>query len=127
MGAKNHAIVMPDADRDDAVNALVSATFGATGQRCMALSVAVLVGDAKGWVPDIVAAAKKLKLGPGNKEGVDISPLAYKELHERVHHLVSTVEKEGGRLLLDGRNAKVDGYPNGYWFGPTVIDNVQNH
>jgi malonate-semialdehyde dehydrogenase (acetylating) / methylmalonate-semialdehyde dehydrogenase len=57
MGAKNHAIVMPDADRDDAINALVSATFGATGQRCMALSVAILVGESREWVPDIVKAA----------------------------------------------------------------------
>jgi malonate-semialdehyde dehydrogenase (acetylating) / methylmalonate-semialdehyde dehydrogenase len=76
---------MPDADKDDAVNALVSATFGATGQRCMALSVGILVGETRNWVGDIIAAAKKLKVGPGNKDGVDIAPLAYKELHERVH------------------------------------------
>jgi len=66
MGAKNHAIIMPDADKEDALNALVSATFGATGQRCMALSVGIFVGESKKWVPDIVEKAKKLKLGPGN-------------------------------------------------------------
>ena len=126
MGAKNHAVVMPDADREDAINALVSATFGATGQRCMALSVAILVGESKKWVPEIVEKAKKLKLGPGNQEGVDISPLAYPELLTRVNHLIGSAEKEGGKLLLDGRHPKVPNHPNGNWVGPTVIDNVRN-
>jgi malonate-semialdehyde dehydrogenase (acetylating)/methylmalonate-semialdehyde dehydrogenase len=66
MGAKNHGIVMPDADKDDALNALCNAAFGASGQRCMALSVAVLVGDANNWIPDLVKKAKTFKIGPGN-------------------------------------------------------------
>jgi malonate-semialdehyde dehydrogenase (acetylating)/methylmalonate-semialdehyde dehydrogenase len=80
MGAKNHGVIMPDADKEDALNAVVSATFGATGQRCMALSVVIMVGKAREWVPDIVAKAKKLKIGPGSMEGVDVAPLCYKEL-----------------------------------------------
>lgn len=80
MGAKNHGVIMPDCDKDDALNALVSAAFGATGQRCMALSVAVMVGETKNWVPELVEKAKKLKLGNGAEEGVDIAPLCYPEL-----------------------------------------------
>lgn len=80
MGAKNHGIIMPDCDKEDALNALVSAAFGATGQRCMALSVAILVGDTKHWVKDLKAKAQKLVLGSGFDEGVDVAPLCYPEV-----------------------------------------------
>lgn len=83
MGAKNHAIVMPDADKEDALNALVGAAFGATGQRCMATSVAVMVGESKEWVSELVNKSRKLKVGAGWIDGTDVSPLAYKEVRKK--------------------------------------------
>jgi len=120
MGAKNHCIVMPDADKEDTLNAITGACFGSTGQRCMAISVVVLVGDAQQWVPDLVAKAKTLKVGPGH-ENYDIAPLQSKAHLQRVEALIADGEKNG-KLLLDGRGVKVDGYPNGNWVGPTIID-----
>jgi len=80
MAAKNHALFMPDADKDEALNALVGAAFGATGQRCMALSVAVFVGESKQWIPSLVEKTKGLVVGAGHEKGIDISPLAYSEV-----------------------------------------------
>jgi len=124
MGAKNHAIIMPDAEKEDALNAVVGAAFGASGQRCMALSVVVLVGDTKSWVPDIVAKARSFKTGPGH-EAVDVSPLISVEAKQRVEKLIAQGASEGASLVLDGRGVKVPGYPNGNFVGPTVFDNVQ--
>eukprot|EP00343_Euplotes_focardii_P012305 CAMPEP_0205833984 /NCGR_PEP_ID=MMETSP0206-20130828/50434_1 /ASSEMBLY_ACC=CAM_ASM_000279 /TAXON_ID=36767 /ORGANISM="Euplotes focardii, Strain TN1" /LENGTH=344 /DNA_ID=CAMNT_0053140793 /DNA_START=477 /DNA_END=1511 /DNA_ORIENTATION=+ len=123
MGAKNHCIVLPDADKEDTLNALIGATFGSTGQRCMALAVTVMVGDAQDWVPELVAKAQELKVGPGNDETVDIAPLSSKEALLKVERLIESGARNG-KLLLDGRNVKVEGYPEGNWIGPTVIDNV---
>ena len=75
MGAKNHAIVMPDANKEQTLNALVGASFGAAGQRCMAISVAVLVGEASRWIPDIVEKAKTLKVDAGTEKGADVGPV----------------------------------------------------
>lgn len=80
MGAKNHCIVLPDADREDAINAIVGASFGATGQRCMALPVAVFVGKSKEWVADLVAKAKKLVVTAGIEKNCEVGPLCYPEL-----------------------------------------------
>jgi malonate-semialdehyde dehydrogenase (acetylating)/methylmalonate-semialdehyde dehydrogenase len=124
MGAKNHCIVLPDADKEDCLNALTGATFGSTGQRCMAISVTVLVGEAQQWVDELVEKAKKLKVGPGNDETVDIPPLNSAEALERAEKLIEEGSK-GGKLLLDGRKPKIDGYPKGNWIGPTVIDHVK--
>ena len=123
LGAKNHAIVLPDADREDAVNALIGASFGSTGQRCMAISVAVMVGEASSWVPEIVEKAKKLRLGAGFDEGVDVAPLQNRQLKEKVEAYIAQGSKEA-TLLLDGRGARVAEYPNGNFVGPTVIDGV---
>jgi len=90
----------------------------------MALSVAVMVGETKNWIPEIVEKARNMKVGPGTQEGVDIAPMCYPELRDRVKMLIGTAEKEGAKLLLDGRNCKIEGYPNGFWVGPTVIDEV---
>jgi len=84
---------MPDADKEDALNALVNAAFGASGQRCMALTTAVFVGDSADWIPDLAAKAKSFKIGPGNEKGIDLSPVAYKELKERIIKLIGTAEK----------------------------------
>ena len=89
----------------------------------MALTTVILVRETKNWLPDIVEKAKKLTVGPGH-ENCDIAPLNHKELYDRVHTILGTVEKEGGKLILDGRNYKVNNHPNGLFVGPTVIDNV---
>jgi len=123
MGAKNHSIVMPDCEKEDALNALTGACFGSTGQRCMAISVIVLVGDAQEWVPELVEKAKTLKVGPG-AENYDIAPLQSREHLRRVEELIADGEKNG-KLLLDGRNPTVPGYPNGNWVGPTIIDHCK--
>lgn len=80
MGAKNHAIIMPDADKEDALNALTNAAFGASGQRCMALTTAVFVGESAKWIDDLAAKAKSFKIGAGKEDGIDLAPVAYKEL-----------------------------------------------
>jgi malonate-semialdehyde dehydrogenase (acetylating)/methylmalonate-semialdehyde dehydrogenase len=92
MGAKNHAIIMPDADKEDAVNSLIGACFGSTGQRCMAISVAIMVGDSQQWIPDIVEKTKKLTTGAG-VNNPDIAPLITKESKDRVERLIGTAEK----------------------------------
>lgn len=120
MGAKNHAIVMPDAEKEDCLNALVGACFGSTGQRCMAISVVVLVGDAQNWVPEIVEKSKKLKVGPGH-ENFDICPTNNKHHLKKIESLIADGEKNA-KVILDGRGVKVDGYPNGNWIGQTIID-----
>src|SRR5690606_6947360 len=103
MGAKNHAIVLPDAHKEQTLNALVGAAFGAAGQRCMAVSVAVLVGEARQWVPELVARARTLKVGPG-KENLDLGPLISCAAKERVQSLIDQGVAEGATLELDGRH-----------------------
>lgn len=125
MGAKNHAVIMPDANKEQSLNALVGAGFGAAGQRCMAVSVAVLVGDANRWIPDIVAKAKSLKVSAGTEPGADLGPLVSKQAKQRVEGLIEQGVKEGAKLELDGRNAKVAGYDKGNFVGPTVFSGVK--
>jgi malonate-semialdehyde dehydrogenase (acetylating)/methylmalonate-semialdehyde dehydrogenase len=127
MGAKNHAIVMPDASKDQALNALVGAAFGAAGQRCMATSVAVLVGEANNWIPDIVEKAKSLKVNAGVIAGTDVGPVISKQAKARIEGLIAKGAAEGCKIDLDGRNVKVDGYPNGNFIAPTVISGVKPH
>jgi len=123
MGAKNHGIVMPDADKDDTINALIGACFGSTGQRCMAISVVVLVGDSQEWIPEIVERASKLKCGPGHLNA-DIGPTNNKALLANIERLIADGEKNAS-LLLDGRNPVVEGYPDGNWIGASVIDGCE--
>ena len=125
MGAKNHAIVMPDANKEQTLNALAGAGFGAAGQRCMAVSVAVLVGDAQKWVPDLIAKANSLKMGGGTEKGVDIGPLISCAAHDRVNYLIERGIADGATLALDGRNPKVPGYEKGNFIGPTVFADVK--
>lgn len=122
MGAKNHAIVMPDADKEDTINSIIGACYGSTGQRCMAISVVMLVGDSAQWIPEIVEKSKALTIGPG-MDNCDIAPINSAPALERIERLIEDGAKNAD-LLLDGRRPKVDGYPNGNWVGPTVIDNV---
>lgn len=125
MGAKNHAVVLPDANRTQTVNALVGAAFGAAGQRCMATSVAVLVGKAREWLPDIKEAASKLKVNAGCEPGTDVGPVVSKRAKERVLGLIESGIQEGAKLELDGRGVKVPGYENGNFVGPTLFSGVK--
>jgi malonate-semialdehyde dehydrogenase (acetylating)/methylmalonate-semialdehyde dehydrogenase len=124
MGAKNHAVVMPDASKEQALNSLVGATFGAAGQRCMATSVTVLVGEAQKWIPDIVAKAKTLKVSAGMEKGADLGPVVSKNAKNRILGLVEDGIKEGAKLELDGRGIKVPGYDQGNFIGPTIFSAV---
>ena len=119
MGAKNHAVVLPDANKEQSLNALVGATFGAAGQRCMATSVTVLVGEAQKWIPDIVAKAKTLKVNAGVEKGADLGPVVSKNAKQRILGLIESGISEGAKLELDGRTIKVAGYEKGNFIGPT--------
>jgi len=125
MGAKNHAVVMPDANKEQSLNALVGATFGAAGQRCMATSVTVLVGEAQKWIPDIVAKAKTLKVNAGVEKGTDLGPVVSKNAKHRILGLIEEGIKEGANLELDGRAVKVPGYEHGNFIGPTIFSGVK--
>jgi malonate-semialdehyde dehydrogenase (acetylating)/methylmalonate-semialdehyde dehydrogenase len=125
MGAKNHAVVLPDANKEQSLNALVGSTFGAAGQRCMATSVTVLVGEARKWIPEIVAKAKTLKVNAGSEKGTDLGPVVSKSAKQRILGLIEDGIKEGAKLELDGRAIKVAGYENGNFIGPTVFSEVR--
>lgn len=118
---------MPDADREATVNALVGAGFGAAGQRCMALSTVLFVGESKEWIHDIVAKAKNLKVGPGLDSTTDVGPLISKESKQRVESLIEQGVKDGAKLLLDGRGVKVPGHENGNFVGPTVLMDIDEN
>ncbi|MFP3606848.1 CoA-acylating methylmalonate-semialdehyde dehydrogenase [Paraburkholderia sp. SIMBA_053] len=124
MGAKNHAVVLPDASREHTLNALAGAGFGAAGQRCMATSVVVLVGKAQEWLPELVERAKTLKVNAGNEPGTDVGPVVSRAAKERVLKLIQSGVDEGATLLLDGRDVKVKGYESGNFIGPTIFSNV---
>ncbi|MCJ9710823.1 aldehyde dehydrogenase family protein, partial [Bordetella hinzii] len=107
-----------------ALNQLVGAAFGAAGQRCMATSVAVLVGEARNWLPDFVERAKKLKVNAGTDRQADLGPLVSVNARKRVEGLIQKGVEEGAKLLLDGRGIKVEGYGDGNFVGPTIFDGV---
>jgi malonate-semialdehyde dehydrogenase (acetylating)/methylmalonate-semialdehyde dehydrogenase len=125
MGAKNHAVVLPDANKEQSLNALVGAGFGAAGQRCMATSVAVLVGKANDWIPDIVAKARSLKVNAGTEKGADLGPVISKQARQRIESLIAQGVREGAKLELDGRNPRVPGYESGNFIAPTVFSGVK--
>jgi len=125
MGAKNHAVVMPDANKGRSLDALVGATFGAAGQRCMATSVTVLVGAAREWIPDIVARAKTLKVGAGCEPDTDVGPVVSTAAKQRILGLIEQGVAAGARLELDGRSVRVAGYERGNFIGPTIFSGVR--
>jgi malonate-semialdehyde dehydrogenase (acetylating)/methylmalonate-semialdehyde dehydrogenase len=124
MGAKNHAIVLPDANREQTLNALAGAGFGAAGQRCMATSVVVLVGASKEWLPELIEKAKTLKVNAGHEPKTDIGPVVSRAAKQRILGLIETGVKEGAKLALDGRDVKVPGYEDGNFIGPTIFSDV---
>ncbi|KAJ2781200.1 hypothetical protein H4R18_003019 [Coemansia javaensis] len=122
LGAKNHAIVLPDANKEQALNAITGAAFGAAGQRCMALSVAVFVGGAQAWIDEVVDRARALRVDGGLEPGADVGPMITREALARAERLVQSASDEGARIALDGRGVRPAKYPRGNFLGPTVID-----
>ena len=126
LGAKNHAVIMPDAAKDHAVNSIVSSSMGAAGQRCMALSVAVFVGKSKEWIADVVErATTQLKVGPGTEKGVDVGPMISPAAKDRACEIIQSAADQGATIALDGRGYQPDAkYAGGNWLAPTVITDV---
>ncbi|KJZ13720.1 methylmalonate-semialdehyde dehydrogenase [Marinomonas sp. S3726] len=123
-GAKNHMVIMPDAQKQQVINNLLGASVGAGGQRCMAISVAVFVGESRQWVPELKEALSKVRPGAWDDEGAGYGPLINPAAKERVCRLISEGIEAGAECLLDGRDYKVPGFPNGNWVGPTLFTNV---
>lgn len=125
-GAKNHAIIMPDADMDNAVAQLLGAAFGSSGERCMALSVAVAVGDAAAdqLVSKMSAAMKGLKIGPCHDADNDFGPVITRQHQQKVFGYIDSAEQDGAEIVVDGRNPTVVGHEDGFYVGGTLIDRV---
>ena len=124
-GAKNHLVVMPDCDLEGAVNGLMGAAYGSAGERCMAQSVAVAVGDiGDELVSRLVKKAEALKIGPGMDKSSEMGPLVTKQHLEKVKGYVDLGVKEGAKLALDGRDLKLQGYENGFYIGGCLFDHV---
>ncbi|WP_027797573.1 CoA-acylating methylmalonate-semialdehyde dehydrogenase [Paraburkholderia acidipaludis] len=124
-GAKNHMVVMPDADLDQAVDALIGAGYGSAGERCMAISVAVLVGEvADKIVPRLAERAKSLIVKNGMEADAEMGPVVTQQALERIEGYIATGVEEGAKLVVDGRGLKVPGHENGFFTGGTLFDNV---
>lgn len=124
-GAKNPVIIMPDADMDTTTRILADSAFGCAGQRCLAVSVAVTVGDAKSvFTEQIADAATSRKVGFGLDEGTEMGPVITGESKARIEGLIAQGAQEGAKILVDGRNKQVSGYENGYFVYPTILDDV---
>jgi malonate-semialdehyde dehydrogenase (acetylating)/methylmalonate-semialdehyde dehydrogenase len=125
-GAKNHMVVMPDADLDQATDALMGAAYGAAGERCMAVSVAVAVGGVGDRLMDkLVPRVRALKIGPGTDPEAEMGPLVTRQHLDKVRSYVDLGVKEGAKLVVDGRGLKLQGYENGFFIGGSVFDEVR--
>src|SRR5438477_2329981 len=124
-GAKNPVIVLPDADMDMATQIIGDSAFGCAGQRCLAVSVAVAIGDAQKTFRDSIAeAASKLRVGNGLEEGTQMGPVITPQSKQRVESLIGVGEKQGAKVLLDGRNSRIPKYESGNFVKPTILDDV---
>jgi malonate-semialdehyde dehydrogenase (acetylating) / methylmalonate-semialdehyde dehydrogenase len=124
-GAKNHVIILPDADMQMATQIISDSAFGCAGQRCLAVSVAVTIGEAQKTFRDSISeAASKLKVGNGLDEGVQMGPVITKQSKSRIESLIGAGEKQGAKVVLDGRNSKVPKYEAGNFVKPTILDNL---
>ena len=123
-GAKNHMVVMPDANKDQVVNNLVGSSVGAAGQRCMAISVAVFVGSAKEWIGDLKTEMEKIRPGKWDDSSAAYGPLISQQAKQRVLRLIQEGKDQGAICELDGSECTVEGQPNGNWVGPTIFSNV---
>ncbi|XP_023543660.1 uncharacterized protein LOC111803473 isoform X3 [Cucurbita pepo subsp. pepo] len=124
LGGKSHAIIMPDANMEATLNALVDAGFGTSGQTCMAINIVVSVGSSILWEKKLVECAKALKVNVGTDPNADLGPVITKEVKDRFCRLVQSGIEDGARLLLDGRDIVVPGYENGNFVGPTILSDV---
>jgi malonate-semialdehyde dehydrogenase (acetylating)/methylmalonate-semialdehyde dehydrogenase len=126
-GAKNHMVVMPDADMDQATDALMGSAYGSAGERCMAISVAVAVGDetADTLIEKLSPRVRDLKVGPGDGAGVEMGPLVTRQHLDKVRGYVDTGVDEGAELVVDGRGARIDGYEEGFFLGGCLFDGVK--
>jgi malonate-semialdehyde dehydrogenase (acetylating)/methylmalonate-semialdehyde dehydrogenase len=124
-GAKNHAVVLPDADLEFAANHITAGAYGSAGERCMAVSVAVAVGAAAdGLVEVLERKAREVKVGPGDTVGTEMGPLVTKAAQERVENAVGTAAAQGATVVVDGRGLKIAGHEEGFFTGPSLIDHV---
>ncbi len=127
-GAKNHLVVMPDANIEQAVDGIMGAAYGSAGERCMAVSVAVAVGNiADELVERVYEKTLVLKVAPWKDSESNMGPLISKEHKEKVENYISIGENEGAKLIADGRNCKIQGYENGFFVGPTLFDHVSKN
>jgi len=127
-GAKNHGIILPDADLDQAVNDIVGAAYGSAGERCMALPVAVAVGDgtAEALIERLLPAIEKLKIGISTDPDANYGPVVTAAHRERVEHYIQMGVDEGAELVVDGRGFSLQGYEKGFYIGPTLFDRVES-
>src|ERR1700746_460605 len=124
-GAKNHVIVLPDADMEMTTQIISDSAFGCAGQRCLAVSVAVTVGEAQRSFRDAIAeSASKLRVGYGLDEGVHMGPVITQQSKSRIESLISRGRDQGAKVMLDGRGAKISGYEQGSFVRPTILDAV---
>ncbi|HAB05263.1 MAG TPA: methylmalonate-semialdehyde dehydrogenase (CoA acylating), partial [Alcanivorax sp.] len=123
-GAKNHMVVMPDARKDQVISNLVGASCGAAGQRCMAISVAVFVGESKQWIDELKDELAKIRPGAWDDESAAYGPQISPKARDRVLTLIKQGKEEGANCLLDGSDCTVDGLPDGNWVGPTLFSDV---
>ena len=123
-GAKNHAVVLPDADPDFVAEHLVASAFGSAGERCMAVSAAVLVGAGDRLVEQVAERAATVRVGPGDDPASEMGPVITAAARDRIENLISVGEQQGARVAADGRNVKIPGYEEGFFVGPTVLDGV---
>jgi len=124
-GAKNHAVVLPDADLEYAADHLTAAAFGSAGQRCMAISVGVAVGSAGDKLVEILERkAREVKVGPGTDPASDMGPVVTEAARERVEHSVTRGAEQGAKVVVDGRDLKVEGHEEGFFVGPSLLDDV---
>jgi malonate-semialdehyde dehydrogenase (acetylating)/methylmalonate-semialdehyde dehydrogenase len=124
-GAKNHMVVMPDADMDMTVDALMGAAFGSAGERCMAISVVVAVGDAGDKIVDALAKrTAALKVRDGMAADAEMGPVVTSAAKQRIERLIGEGVEQGAKLVVDGRNLKVPGRENGFFVGGTLFDHV---
>ena len=122
--AKNHGVVLPDANKNHTLSAIVGAAFGAAGQRCMALPTLVFVGSAREWVPDLLDMAAKLRVNGGFEPDTDLGPLISPAALARAEGIIQKSVEQGAKLMLDGRGVKVAKYPKGNFLGPTILTDV---
>ena len=123
-GAKNHMVIMPDANKEQAISSLVGSSVGAAGQRCMAISVALFVGSAQAWIPDVAQAMSEVRPGAWDDNGAGYGPQISPQAKARILEYIEKGKLEGANCLLDGSDCTVEGLPDGNWIGPTLFSDV---